>query len=90
MLCQMLAVGISFVAFTLYASAKARDGADEGPFRENAAKFHLNFSAGEFDRNGPLVTPDVEVDSNNVKFAGCENFVKLIENSGMQLRDHPA
>jgi hypothetical protein len=42
-LCQMFAVGISFAAFTLFASAKARDGADEELFRENAQKFHLNF-----------------------------------------------
>jgi hypothetical protein len=33
MLCQMLALGISFVALMLFASAKARDGADDKLFR---------------------------------------------------------
>jgi hypothetical protein len=92
MLCQMLAVGISFVALTLFASAKAREGADEELFRENAPKFHLNFSVGEFDRNGLLVTPDIEVDSiRQIRRPQklCKTDSKFnVTFPGMQLRDY--
>jgi steroid delta-isomerase-like uncharacterized protein len=65
---------------------------DETIFRANAPKFHQNFSAGNFEANGPLVTADIDVDSNNVRLVGRENFVKRIERysipfPGLQLRD---
>lgn len=39
MLCQILTVGISFVAFTLYASAKAQEGADDSCFEKMPQNF---------------------------------------------------
>lgn len=65
---------------------------DEGLFRKNAPQFHRNFSAGQFAKNGALVTPDVDVESNNVKLVGRDAFVKRIERysvpfPGLQLRD---
>jgi predicted ester cyclase len=61
-------------------------------FRENAAKFHRHFSDGEFEKNGPLVTDDIDVDSNNVKLIGRENFINRIKRysvpfPGLQLTD---
>jgi predicted ester cyclase len=61
-------------------------------FRTNAPKFHKNFSAGEFDKNGPLVTEDIDVDSNNVKLTGRNNFIDRLKRysvpfPGLQLRD---
>ena len=75
--------------------AKATDGwtvAQERVFRENAPEFHKNFSTGDFDKNGPLVTEDIDVDSNNVKLVGREKFVQRIERysipfPGLQLKD---
>jgi predicted ester cyclase len=79
---------------TLLTSASAQDASvgDDRLYRENASKFHKNFSAGEFEKNGPLVTPDIDVDSNNVKLMGRDNFIKRIERysipfPGLQLRD---
>jgi predicted ester cyclase len=65
---------------------------DESLFRRNAPQFHRNFSAGQFQKNGALVTPDIEVDSNNVKLVGRDAFVQRIERysvpfPGLQLRD---
>ena len=80
---------------TVVTQARAAGGwttAQEHIFRENAPKFHKNFSTGDFDKNGPLVTEDIDVDSNNVKLVGRENFVQRIERysipfPGMQLKD---
>jgi predicted ester cyclase len=47
--------------------------------RKNASTFHQNFSVGHFDANGSLVTPDVDVDSNNVKLVGRDRFVERIK-----------
>jgi hypothetical protein len=73
------------------APAKAREGADEELFRENAPKFHLNFSVGEFDRNGLLLTPDIEVDSiRQIRRPQklCKTDSKFnVTFPGMQLRD---
>jgi predicted ester cyclase len=94
-------MSVSFLSLTttlctvaLLASAAAQDAGGDGDrlFRENAPKFHKNFSAGEFKRNGPLVTSDIDVDSNNVKLVGRDNFVQRIERysipfPGLQLRD---
>lgn len=68
------------------------DVRSEQLYRENAPKFHRNFSAGAFDDNGPLVTPDIDVDSNNVKLVGRQNFIDRIKRydvafPGLQLRD---
>jgi Predicted ester cyclase len=57
-----------------------------------AGKFHANFSTGDFDKNGPLVAKDIQVDSNNVKFVGREKFVQRIKRysipfPGLQLKD---
>jgi predicted ester cyclase len=76
------------------AGAQEANGADPGEklYRENAPKFHQNFSAGAFEKNGPLVTPDIDVDSNNVKLTGRDNFVARIKRysvpfPGLQLKD---
>jgi predicted ester cyclase len=76
----------------LVLTAAAAQDSGESLYRANAPKFHQNFSAGNFEANGSLVTEDIDVDSNNVKFVGRENFVKRIERysipfPGMQLRD---
>jgi predicted ester cyclase len=60
--------------------------------RKNASTFHKNFSAGNFDKNGDLVTPDIDVDSNNFKLMGRDKFVERIKRysgpfPGMQLKD---
>jgi predicted ester cyclase len=65
---------------------------NETLFRENAPKFHKNFSAGDFEKNGDLVTEDIDVDSNNVKLIGRQNFVNRLKRysvpfPGLQLRD---
>lgn len=83
---------LSVAALVTLASAQDPGAGDSPLFRENAPKFHENFSAGEFEKNGPLVTPDIDVDSNNVKLVGRDNFVKRIERysipfPGLQLRD---
>jgi predicted ester cyclase len=72
--------------------AQQPTGVDETLVRANAPKFHKNFSAGDFAANGPLVTEDIDVESNNVKLVGRENFVRRIERysipfPGLQLRD---
>jgi predicted ester cyclase len=61
-------------------------------FRANAPKFHRNFSAGQFAKNGALVTEDIDVNSNNVQLVGRDNFITRIERysipfPGLQLRD---
>ncbi len=83
---------LSIAALVTSVSAQDASAGDNRLFRENAPKFHKNFSAGEFEKNGPLVTPDVDVDSNNTKLMGRDNFVKRIERysipfPGLQLRD---
>jgi predicted ester cyclase len=88
----VITTALSIAALVTSASAQDTSGGDHRVFRENAPKFHKNFSAGEFEKNGPLVTPDIDVDSNNVKLAGRNNFVKRIERysipfPGLQLRD---
>lgn len=84
------------LAMSLSAAAMAQTGqpgnAAEALVRANASKFHKNFSAGQFAANGPLVTEDVDVDSNNVKLVGRDAFVKRLERysipfPGLQLRD---
>jgi hypothetical protein len=60
--------------------------------RANASTFHKNFSAGAFEKNGPLVTENVYVNSNNTIVIGRENFVKRIERykipfPGLQMKD---
>ena len=64
----------------------------EQRIRSNASKFHKNFSAGRFDDNGPLVTPDIDVNSNNVKLTGRQNFIDRLKRystpfPGLQLND---
>lgn len=60
--------------------------------RENGAAFHINFSAGDFDKNGLLVTEDIYVNSNNSILVGRDNFVTRIKRydgpfPGMKLAD---
>lgn len=66
--------------------------AQEALFRETAPKFHQNFDAGAYEKNGPMVTEDIAVDSNNTQLTGRDNFVKRIARfavpfPGIQLRD---
>lgn len=66
--------------------------AQEKLFRENAPKFHHNFSLGKFEDNGQLVTENIDVDSNNVKLTGRQNFVDRLKRysvafPGLQLKD---
>jgi predicted ester cyclase len=91
---SFLNITTTLCTLALLTSATAQDtgGDSDRLFRENAPKFHKNFSAGEYKKNGPLVTPDIDVDSNNVKLVGRDNFVKRIERysipfPGLQLRD---
>ena len=89
------AAAMCAAAFVVATPTWAADGwtpAQERLFRENAPKFHRNFSAGDFDKNGPLVTKNIDVDSNNVRLVGRENFVQRIERysipfPGMQPKD---
>ncbi|MCH5598891.1 nuclear transport factor 2 family protein [Niabella ginsengisoli] len=60
--------------------------------QKNGAQFHINFSAGEFDKNGQLVTEDIYVNSNNAILVGRDNFVTRIKRydgpfPGMHLTD---
>ena len=60
--------------------------------RINASTFHKNFSAGDFEKNGPLVTENVYVNSNNAILIGRENFVNRIQRyktpfPGLQMKD---
>jgi steroid delta-isomerase-like uncharacterized protein len=92
-----IVAAVALASVTLAPSALAQtSGApravDETIFRANASKFHRNFSAGNFEANGPLVTADIDVDSNSVKLVGRENFVKRIQRylipfPGLQQRD---
>src|SRR5271167_1843632 len=82
-------VWILILASALSTSALAQS---DSLYRANAPKFHRNFSAGEFEKNGALVTEDIDVNSNNVHLVGRDNFVKRIERysipfPGLQLRD---
>jgi len=88
----VITTALSIVALMTSATAQDAGARDNRLFRENAPQFHKNFIAGEFEKNGPLVTPDIDVDSNNVKLVGRDNFVKRIERysipfPGLQLRD---
>jgi hypothetical protein len=65
------------LAFMLVTYAHARDP-DERLFR-TAPKFQQSFSAGQFERNGLLVTDDIDVDCSHVKLVGRDNFVRRIE-----------
>jgi predicted ester cyclase len=72
--------------------AQLPDDAYNQLIHSKAGKFHANFSAGEFDKNGPLVDENIQVDSNNTKFIGRDNFVERIKRytvpfPGMQLKD---
>lgn len=69
---------------------------DQSDFKEkirvNASTFHKNFSTGSFEKNGPLVTENIYVNSNNAILIGRDNFVKRIERykvpfPGLQLKD---
>jgi predicted ester cyclase len=44
-----------------------------------AASFHKNFSAGEFDKNGPLVAEDIHINSNDTMLVGRAAFVDRIK-----------
>src|ERR1700744_639141 len=60
--------------------------------RSNASAFHRNFSSGSFEKNGPLVTENIYVNSNNAVVIGRENFVKRIRRyktpfPGLQMKD---
>jgi predicted ester cyclase len=60
--------------------------------RVNASTFHKNFSTGSFEKNGPLVTENIYVNSNNSVLIGRENFVNRIKRyngpfPGLQLKD---
>ncbi len=90
---SLIALPLAMAAATSFAQTGNMDNsAYDKLVRENATKFHRNFSAGDFDANGPLVTEDIDVDSNNVKFVGRQNFVNRIKRysipfPGLQLRD---
>lgn len=94
---KTLTISSQLLSLLIFAPAHAQTtnvptSTQERLYRENAPKFHKNFSTGDFDKNGPLVTPDIDVNSNNVKLIGRDNFVKRIERysipfPGMQLRD---
>jgi predicted ester cyclase len=60
--------------------------------RTNASAFHRNFSSGSFESNGPLVTENIYVNSNNAVLIGRESFVNRIKRysgpfPGLQLKD---
>jgi predicted ester cyclase len=60
--------------------------------RARASRFHLNFSAGRIDANGPLAAEDIDVDSNNVRLIGRKKFVERLKRysvpfPGLQLKD---
>jgi predicted ester cyclase len=85
-------VSTTFVLSGAHAQGMNNAQDSEALFRENAPKFHQNFSKGQFEANGPLVTEDIDVDSNNVKLKGRDAFVKRIERysipfPGLQLKD---
>jgi predicted ester cyclase len=89
-LAAVVASTVSFAAETM-GDNKGVDN-NEALFRENAPKFHRNFSNGDFDKNGDLVTDDIDVDSNNVKLTGRDNFVNRLKRysvpfPGLQLKD---
>jgi predicted ester cyclase len=44
-----------------------------------ASTFHKNFSAGEFDKNGPLVAEDIRINSNGAMLTGRDAFVQRIK-----------
>lgn len=46
---------------------------------KTTAEFHKNFSAHNFDGNGPLVAKNIHVRSNGVEFFGREKFVERIK-----------
>lgn len=57
-----------------------------------ASQFHRNFSDGAFEKNGDLVTEDIQVNSNTVAFRGRDAFVERLRRyetafPGLQLRD---
>jgi predicted ester cyclase len=63
--------------------------------RVNASTFHKNFSTASFEKNGPLVSENIYVNSNNAVLIGRENFVNRIKRysgpfPGLQLKDRIA
>lgn len=45
---------------------------------QNVTQFHKNFDNHEWDKNGPLVTDDIHVNSNGTELNGREQFIKRI------------
>lgn len=45
----------------------------------NVSMFHVNFNAGDFDKNADLVAEDIRVHSNGVELNGREAFVSRIK-----------
>lgn len=83
-----------FVIFLVTISANAQNTNKDysEKVRTNALSFHHNFSAGDFDKNGSLVTEDIYVNSNNAILVGRDNFVTRIKRydgpfPGLQLKD---
>jgi hypothetical protein len=70
---------VTLVALVQVPGERGADESSERLCRDNAPKFHRNFSAGQLEKNGPLVAEDIDVDSNNVKLVEREDFVKRIE-----------
>ena len=75
-----------------HAMPQHADGDYAEKIRHNAATFHKNFSAGDFDRNGPLVHEKIYVHSNGVIVNGRHEFVQRIKRyetpfPGLQLVD---
>ncbi|MCH5598895.1 nuclear transport factor 2 family protein [Niabella ginsengisoli] len=57
------------------AAVAQTDTAYEALVRKNSSQFHKNFTAGDFDKNGPLVTEDIHVNSNGTIVVGRDKFV---------------
>ena len=83
-------VTVTLTAFSQDKNNSMKDFTEK--VRINASTFHKNFSTSSFEKNGPLVTENIYVNSNNAVLIGRENFVNRIKRyngpfPGLQLRD---
>lgn len=82
----------ALLGFRLQILAQNTDTVYSENVRKNAQMFHINFSAGDFEKNAPLVNEKIYYDSDNTIVIGRDNFVKDISSlkgsfPGLALRD---
>lgn len=89
---KILISAVALLGFQLQTYAQNMNTDYSEKVRKNASMFHINFSAGNFDKNGPMVNEKIYYNSDNTILIGRDNFVKDIASlqgsfPNMALRD---